>query len=456
MALQFGTDGLRGVANSELTPELVLALGRAAARHLGGTCFVIGADTRQSSPMLARAFAAGVAAEGVDVIDIGVLTTPGVAFLAASLGHPGAVVSASHNPYTDNGIKLISPSGTKIADGTERAIEEELAVLFDGTRDHLNPTPVRGTRVGAISAGEHLVANYVEHLLASAKSNADHKLRVVCDCANGASSPIAKSVFERFGADVVVIGAQPDGVNINEGCGSTHPEHLVAEVLAQGADLGLGFDGDADRLIAVAEDGTIVDGDQLIALFAMDLSSRNELLNHGVVVTVMSNLGLRRRLEEAGITVVETPIGDRYVADALSERDFVLGGEQSGHIIFRRNATTGDGLLTGLKLIELVAMSGRGLSDLAKSAMTRLPQELRTIAVADPALLDASTPIWQEVKQLSNELSDNGRILLRRSGTESAVRIMVEAPTEERVHDIVERLAALVHQELGDKEPAPS
>jgi phosphoglucosamine mutase len=449
MALRFGTDGLRGVANVELTDEVALCLGRATARHLRATSFLIGTDTRLSSPMLKAALAAGIASEGIDVVDVGVIPTPGLAWLASSQGVPGAMVSASHNPYVDNGIKLLSALGAKLPDATERAIETDLEELLATTplemTDH-NSAPEAS--IGRITDDSYAVEDYIEHLVGTSRAIADAELSVVCDCANGAASNVAPKVFERLGLDVALICAAPDGTNINEQCGSTHP-HVVAEaVKARGADLGIAFDGDADRLIAVAEDGSIVDGDRLLALFALDLAERHELANDGVVITVMSNLGLRRRLSDAGIAIIETPVGDRYVADALDANGFVLGGEQSGHIVFRSQATTGDGILTALKLIDLLIRTKAALSVASAEVMSKIPQELRTVAVKDPGRLSESTRIADEVKAIREFLGSSGRVLLRPSGTESAVRVMVEAEDPDDALDLVDRLEALIKREL--------
>ena len=454
MTLRFGTDGLRGVANIELTDDVALCLGRAAAKHLRSTSFLIGADTRQSSPMLKAALAAGVASEGIDVIDVGVIPTPGLAWLACNQGVPGAMVSASHNPYMDNGIKLLSALGAKLPDATERAIEVDLEVLLESTPMELtNEGAPQSSVVGGISEDLYAVEAYVEHLVATASDIAESEISVVCDCANGAASNVAAKVFARLGLNVALIHADPNGTNINEDCGSTHPHVVAAAVKEKGADLGIAFDGDADRLIAVAEDGSIVNGDRLLALFALDLAERHELANNGVVITIMANLGLRRRLAEAGIAVVETPVGDRYVADALDTNGFVLGGEQSGHIVFRSQATTGDGILTALKLIDLLIRKNMTFSKSAASVIASIPQELRTVPVRNPERLPQCERIWEEVEATRQILGSSGRVLLRASGTEAAVRVMVEAEDPDDAVEFVERLAALIGKELG--KPAP-
>ncbi len=443
--LRFGTDGIRGVANAELTPELALALGRAAARRLQGREFLVGRDTRRSGPMLQGALSAGLASEGARVVDVGVLPTPGLAWLAAARGVPGAMISASHNPFPDNGIKLLSPTGTKLSDALERAVEEELdQVLLSGPGAGLPA----GAGVGAVVEELSAVAAYEEHLVRSVDLGGS-SLRVVCDCANGAASTVAPRVLGRLGVDAYVVAAEPDGTNINDGCGSTHATALAGLVIEAHADLGICFDGDADRLIALDRNGVVVDGDQLLALFAIDLDERGQLDNRAMVATVMSNLGLRRSLGARGIGLVETPIGDRYVADALEEHRLVLGGEQSGHIVFRREATTGDGLLTALKLLELVARRSTPLDVLAAGAMSRLPQELRNVPVVEPERLGAAVAVWAEVTAVEADLGSSGRVLLRASGTEAAVRVMVEAESHERAASAVEQLAAIVERELG-------
>lgn len=454
MVPRFGTDGIRGVANLELTPELALALGRAAARHLPGPGFVVGRDPRRSSPMLAAALAAGLAAEGRDVSDVGVVPTPAVAYLAARRGVPGAVVSASHNAWTDNGIKLFSAAGCKVPDEAEKAIEAELEAL---SSSRLDAAPLREVavaaeappRVGCLATDPGGVEEYLEHIVGAVPEGSVAGRSVVLDCANGAASAVAPEAFARLGVRVVVLHASPDGMNVNAGCGSTDTSSLVAAMATGMADVGLAFDGDADRLVAVDEQGVVVDGDHLLALFATDLARRGELAGGGVVVTVMSNLGLRRALEAQGIEVVVTPVGDRHVADALRERGFALGGEQSGHLVFPRHATTGDGILTGVLLLELLARRGEPLSVLARGAMERLPQELRSVPVPDPSRLAEAAALWEEAARIEAGFGGAGRVLLRASGTEPVVRVMVEAPNPVAAAEAVERLADAVRRELG-------
>lgn len=449
MSLRFGTDGIRGIANRDLTPELALALGHASARHLPGHAFFVGSDTRRSSPMLKAAFAAGLAAEGRHVLDLGVLPTPGLAWIVASEEVPGAMVSASHNPFPDNGIKLISEKGTKLSDALELSIEADLEQInAEGPGDARER--LVGELVGAVDDARYLVEGYVEHLTFAVNIPAEPKLKIVCDCGNGAAYEIAPTVFSRLGIDAFVINAEPDGTNINAKCGATAPTQLAQVVVEHGADFGLSFDGDADRMIAVDRRGNAVDGDSLLALFAFDLFNRGELAQGAVVATVMSNLGLRRALVRAGIELIETPVGDRYVADALDELGLVLGGEQSGHLVFRRESTTGDGILTGLKLCELVARKGRDLGELADDALTRVPQKLRNVHVASPDHLEDAQGVWQTVARVQSELGDSGRVVIRPSGTESAIRIMVEADSEASVDDALVSIAEAVERELGE------
>ncbi|HXZ83508.1 MAG TPA: phosphoglucosamine mutase [Acidimicrobiales bacterium] len=448
MLLRFGTDGIRGVANSELTPEIALVLGRAAARHLGGAGFIVGSDTRRSSPMLKAALAAGLAAEGERVIDVGVLPTPGIAWLAARRAQPGVMVSASHNPFADNGIKLISATGTKIPDATERAIEVEIDRLV-GLAASIPSDARIGETVGEVVEDRDAVSEYAGHLASSVTMPAGRRLRIVCDCGNGAAAAVAPLVLTLLGVDAETVGDAPDGTNINAGCGATTPGFIAREVVERRADLGVAFDGDADRMIAVDQRGEVVDGDALLALFAVDLHSRGELDNDAVVATVMSNLGLRRALAAAGIRLIETPVGDRFVSDALERNGLVLGGEQSGHIVFRRDATTGDGILTGLKLLELVARLGRPLGELADAAIERLPQELRNVAVAAPDRLEEAQAVWEEVATVEHDLGPSGRVVLRVSGTEPLVRVMVEAESRAAVDAALGRIVAAVERELG-------
>jgi phosphoglucosamine mutase len=444
LPLRFGTDGVRGVALEELTPELVHALGRAAARALDGDTFALGRDTRESGPVLQAALAAGLAVEGAHVVDLGVVPTPAVAFTSAARGWPAAMVSASHNPWTDNGVKFFTAGGRKLTDEQE----ERLEALLDPSAAPVaaEPTATRDTDV---------VAQYEQHLGDSLEGRRLDGLRVVLDCAHGAATEIAPRVFAALGADVRTIGVAPDGRNINDGCGSTHPEPLQQAVTASGADLGLALDGDADRVVAVDHEGRVVDGDHLIALCALDLRERGRLRGDTVVVTVMTNLGFRLAMAEHGIAVHETQVGDRAVLEALESGGWALGGEQSGHVIFRDLAGTGDGILTGLQVVDLVHRAGRPLAAMAGDAMTRVPQVLRNVWVADrDALADVDT-VWDEVAAVEAELDGTGRVVLRPSGTEPVVRVMVEATDAARAKAAAARLAAAVERACGTP-PAPT
>jgi phosphoglucosamine mutase len=432
----FGTDGVRGVANSELTVELAVALGRAAARVLGANRFVVGRDTRESSTMLQAALSAGMASGGADVLDVGVLPTAGVAFLAERRGLPAAMVSASHNPYRDNGIKLFDAAGVKLAPEIEAQVEAAL---------DLAP---RAGRVGSLVPEPGALAEYRRHLVDSIEGRRLGGLHVVVDCANGAASAVAPDVLADAGARVDALCTDPDGTNINEGCGSTRPELLAREVVARGADLGLALDGDADRLVAVDHTGTICDGDLLLAVFAVDLEARGELTGGTVVVTVMTNLGFRLAMERRGISVHETPVGDRQVLAALDESGFALGGEQSGHIVFRKRATTGDGVLTGLLLADTVVRSGRSLAELSDGLVERVPQVLVNVAVREPGRLADADGVWKTAAEIEAGLGESGRVLLRASGTEPLVRVMVEAPTPEVAAQAAGRLAEVIETAL--------
>ena len=457
MSLKFGTDGLRGVANDELSPELVLALGRAAARVVPAREFVVGRDTRRSGPLLQAALAAGLASEGVSVADAGVIPTPGLAWLSATRDLPAAMISASHNPFPDNGVKLFAAGGTKLSDPVERALEAELGRLVGdparspaaAARSAADVKPVVGSSVGEIHADPAAIDEYGDHLVASLEGRRLDGVRCVLDCASGAASRIAPSVMQRLGAVVDVIANAPDGANINDGCGSTHPEGLQRAVVEAGADVGLAFDGDADRMLAVDHAGGLVDGDHLMTLFAADLQERGLLAADTVVVTVMTNLGMLLALEARGIRVRQTNVGDRHVLEAIEEGGFVLGGEQSGHIIFRRLATTGDGILTGLQLLDLLRRRDRPLAALAGEAMTRLPQELVSVAVPDPGQLASARSIWDEVAAIEAELGRSGRVLLRASGTEPVVRVMVEARSADQARAAADRLSSAVRSQLG-------
>ncbi len=447
MPPRFGTDGIRGVANTELTPEFALALGRAAARGVAGEAWLVGRDTRLSGEMLQAGLSAGLASEGRDVIDVGVIPTPGLAWLAAGRRLPAAMISASHNPYVDNGIKLFDSSGAKISVEIELVLQDELDAAAAGAAN--GPGPEAGAQVGRIAPDPRAVPEYVDQLVSVVEAASMPEGEVVIDCAHGSASHIAPLVFERLKVRHHVMFAEPDGTNINAGCGSTHLGPLTEEVLRRQAALGIAFDGDADRMLAVDHKGGMIDGDHLIAMFAADLSRAGTLAGDTVVVTVLSNLGLRIGLKSAGIDVVETPVGDRHVADALETGGYVLGGEQSGHLIFRQHASTGDGILTALKLLELLGRTGRTVAELADETMRRLPQVLVNVVVARPERLGDARAVWDEAKAVERELGETGRVLLRPSGTESCVRVMVEAPTHDEAERYAERIAALVRRDLG-------
>jgi phosphoglucosamine mutase len=437
--LRFGTDGVRGDAETELPSEFVVALGRAIAAVAAVHGIVlIGRDTRASGLRIEADLARGMAVEGVKAVSCGVLPTPAMAFLTGT--DPAAVISASHNPWTDNGVKVIGVDGRKLPDEAEAAIERALEAFVAQPQPAPSGMPVEVSGTGAEA--------YTRHLVEALDGRDLRGLRVVLDCANGAAFEVAPRVFAQLGAGVDAIFASPDGRNINAQCGSMHPEALQLAVVERGADLGLAFDGDADRVIAVDENGAVVDGDQIITMSALDLAARGLLRNNAVAVTVMSNLGLQRALAAAGIGVVRTPVGDRHVVAAMQARDLVLGGEQSGHVVYASHATTGDGTLTGLLLCDLVRRSGRPLSELA-AQMTRYPQVLANVRVRPGVDLEQAEALWEAVRAVERELGTEGRVLVRASGTEPLVRVMAEAESEEQARQTVTRLCALVEAEFG-------
>ncbi|MCW2539572.1 MAG: phosphoglucosamine mutase [Frankiales bacterium] len=442
MGKHFGTDGVRGLANVELTPELALALVSAAARVLashGGArrpFAVVGRDPRLSGEMLEAAVVAGLTSAGADVKLLGVLPTPAIAFLTQEYDADlGVVLSASHNSMPDNGIKLFARGGVKLPDDIEAEIEAEL------DRGWSRPRPV-GAEVGRVTLAFDGAERYMRHLLAAAPQSLTG-LSVVVDCAHGAASYVAGELYARAGAKVVTVAAEPDGLNINDGVGSTHVEALAALVLEHGADLGIAHDGDADRCLAVDADGVVVDGDQILAICAQELKLAGELVDDTVVATVMSNLGFHHAMRDAGIKVLTTGVGDRYVLEALNEHRLSLGGEQSGHVIFTDAATTGDGLLTALRLMSSVVTSGRTLAELA-AVVTRLPQVLVNVTVSDKSRVASAAEVVTAVAEAEAELGDEGRILLRPSGTEQLVRVMVEALTQQHADAVATRVAAVV------------
>jgi phosphoglucosamine mutase len=439
MGRLFGTDGVRGLANVELTPELAMAVGAGAVRVLGMTrpIVLIGRDTRPSGELLEAAVAAGLASAGADVVSLGVVPTPAVAHAVATSGAAlGVVLSASHNPMPDNGIKIFGDGGFKLPDEVEDAIEAQVVGPAEA-----RPTGAGVGRISTDSAGpEGLVEGYVRHLLSVVKTPLSG-LRVVVDCAQGAASTLAPRVLREAGAEVVAIGADGDGQQINQGCGATATEALQAAVVSAGADAGIAHDGDADRCLAVDAAGNLVDGDQILAIAALALRERDGLAADTVVATVMSNLGFRHAMARAGIAIHDTSVGDRYVLEAMRTHGYSLGGEQSGHIVFAEHATTGDGLLTALVLLERMAATGAPLATLA-GIMTRLPQVLINVK-ADRAHASAP-PVLAEVDLVSAELGESGRVLLRPSGTEPVVRVMVEARSLEQAQASAQRIAAAV------------
>jgi phosphoglucosamine mutase len=442
--LTFGTDGVRGLANEDLTPEFAVALGRAVVRSLGTDRLVVGRDTRRSSAMLAASFSAGAASQGARIEDAGVLPTPGVAAVCARRACAGVVVSASHNPFEDNGFKVLAVGGRKLDERDEQAIEAALAEVLAGA-DGARPT---GAGVGDVVDDHRARDEYVAALRDAADATSLEGLQVVVDCANGAASGIAPEVLRGFGAAVTTIGDDPDGCNINDAVGSTSPQALTDAVRERRADLGLSLDGDADRCVAVDATGHVLDGDWLLALFATERQQRG-MLDGGVVVTVMSNLGFHRAMANAAIPVEEVPVGDRNVLDALRRTGWSLGGEQSGHLVFADRATTGDGLLTGILLAQLVARSGP-LHSLADGLLVPVPQLLVNVSVADAAPLAGAADVWDAVERHRTELGDRGRVVVRASGTEPLVRIMVEAEDGGDAERVASSLRAVVVGSLGE------
>jgi phosphoglucosamine mutase len=442
----FGTDGVRGLANAQLTPELALALGRAAVGALerqrpGRPLVVVGRDPRASGLLLESALVAGFLSAGGDVVLAGVLPTPAIAFLTRHYrAWAGAMISASHNPMPDNGIKFFGPEGFKLPDALEDRIEAALSMDDQGA-----PRPV-GAEVGSARVAPDAAEAYLDHLLEGIADLGG--LEVVVDCANGAAAGVAPEAYRRAGARVSAIAADPDGRNINQGCGSNHPEAVQEAVVRQGAAVGLAHDGDADRLIAVDERGELIDGDVILAIAALDERERGGLPTGTVVTTVMTNLGFRRAMAERGIEVVQAAVGDRYVLETMRAGGHTLGGEQSGHIIFLDRATTGDGILTALRLLGIVARSGRPLSELAR-VMRRLPQVLVNVRVAARERLRASEATWRAVDQEEARLGERGRVLVRASGTEPLVRVMVEAESVGEARGVAQRIAEVIERELG-------
>lgn len=428
----FGTDGVRGVAGSELTAELAMDIGRAAGSYLDKGPVLIGRDTRRSGSMLSSALQAGLHSTGIDTVDVGILPSGGISYLTANSGATmGAIVSASHNAAEDNGIKLLAARGTKLADEVERQLENRMRST--GRQVAL------GSGIGFRRENPDGYVQYLDHLAGAARYSLNG-IGIALDCANGAAYQAAPQLFERLKADVRVFCAEPNGLNINDGCGATAP-HFIAKH-GKGR-IGLAFDGDADRLIAVDEDGVIANGDVIMAIVARHLKEQGRLQKNVVVATVMSNLGFRKALASAGIEMVETPVGDRYVMEALVERKALLGGEQSGHIIFADVAATGDGLLTAVQLLNVVAGTGKELRELRAEAMTEYPQVLVNVRVDRSVDITSVDSLWDEVASVEEELGDEGRVLVRPSGTEPLVRIMVEAPSQTLASGYADRLAAV-------------
>jgi phosphoglucosamine mutase len=440
MGRLFGTDGIRGVANADLTPDLGVALGRAAGRVLasGGGSVVVGRDTRESGPMLESALVSGLCSTGVDVALAGIIPTPAVAYLTLDeRAAAGVVISASHNPVEDNGIKFFSNEGLKLASDVEDEIESRLE----------DPESEPSTSPGGAVELPDAADRYIAHALDSIDGPLEG-LRVVLDCAFGAAYNVAPRAFREAGADVIAINAEPDGTRINVDCGSTSLGGLAREVVDRKADLGIAFDGDADRALAVDELGEPVDGDHILAMSALQMHTAGELKNDLVIATVMANLGFVRALEAKGIEVIAAPVGDKFVAEAMAEHGAVLGGEQSGHLIYGMHSTTGDGLLTALKVAEMVATSDSTLSAVAR-VFEPYPQVLISVHVADRGRLDSAVELWDEVRAAEASLGSGGRVLLRASGTEPVVRVMVEAVDRSNADAVARSLAKSVQRFLG-------
>ena len=439
----FGTDGIRGLANVDLTAELALDVAVAAAHILVENSndrprAIVGQDSRASGEFLEAAVVAGLTSAGVDVYRVGIVPTPAVAYLVASTGADlGVMISASHNPMPDNGIKLFQRGGEKLADDVEALVEARIGEPWQ------RPT---GAAVGRVINGDHLIETYIGHLLSTIDVSLAG-LKVVVDCANGASSFTAPVALSRAGAEVIAIANTPDGWNINDGVGSTHLEHLRSAVLKNGADLGIAHDGDADRCLAIDATGAEIDGDLIMAILAKGFKARGKLNSNTIVGTVMSNLGFMHAMAEAEIEVVTTAVGDRYVLEAMLQSDFNLGGEQSGHVIMRDYANTGDGLLTALQLLAEVKRSGQTLQELSR-VMVRFPQVLINVKNVAKERLSTSTVISDAVKAAEVELRSNGRVLLRASGTEPLVRVMVEAQSDAVAQSVAAKLAQIVETEL--------
>ena len=440
MGRLFGTDGVRGSANKDLTPELVFSLGKSASLVIakshgkGRAKAVVGRDPRASGEMLEAALIAGLATVGVDVLKVGVLPTPAIAYLTKYYGADlGVVLSASHNVFSDNGVKFFSKDGKKLPDDVEDEIEKNLETVV--------PHPT-GSEVGRVKEMADAYEAYLAHLLETVNTGALKGLKIAVDCANGAASEVAPDLYSRAGAQVIAIHNAPNGININDNCGSTHLESLIETVKKNNCDLGIAHDGDADRCLAIDNEGNVIDGDHILALLAQDFKQNGNLSSDTVVSTVMANLGFKIAMKSASINVIETAVGDRYVLEAMEEKNYVLGGEQSGHIIMRNYSTTGDGLLTALHLMNAVSSTKKSLKELA-GIVNKFPQILINVADVDKAKIDNSELI-AAVKKAENDLGEKGRVLLRSSGTEPLIRVMVEAETMKQAQDIAQLLAGIV------------
>ncbi|CAH8718962.1 phosphoglucosamine mutase [Paenibacillus thiaminolyticus] len=447
MGKYFGTDGVRGIANTELTAELAYKIGRCGGYVLTGKAatkpkVVIGMDTRVSGRMLEASLTAGLLSIGADVVQLGVVTTPAVAYLTRELGaDAGVMISASHNPVEDNGIKFFGRDGFKLLDETELEIER----LMDAEVDEL-PRPI-GSELGTVTTDTEAKWRYVEYLKSTVKHRFDG-LKIVLDCANGAAYELAPRLFRDLGAEVIAIGAEPNGLNINAECGSTHPEHLRREVLKHEADLGLAFDGDADRLIAIDGAGEEVDGDFVLLICGEAMKKEGRLKQDTIVTTVMSNIGFFKAAGSLELNTAKTGVGDRYVMEEMRRGDYNLGGEQSGHVIFLDYNTTGDGMLTGIQLVDTLKGSGKKLSE-ARQLMRKFPQVLVNVRVEDKSKYKDNPVIEEAIASVERELGDNGRVLVRPSGTESLIRVMAEGPEVNVVEGYVKQIADVILQELS-------
>ena len=440
--LQFGTDGVRGEFGTELTTQYVCALARAVAKVLQCKLVVIGRDTRESGPALEAAITESLTQLGIEVHLMGVAPTPAIAHAAASKNIVALAITASHNPYRDNGVKIFGSGGRKLSDNEESRIETALATELESqSTDGLAKTGLVQHRVDYLD-------QYRASLIATVPKNSLAGLRITIDCANGALSTVAPDVFGALGAIVTTINATPNGQNINHECGATNPVALIDSVRHFGAQLGIAFDGDGDRLIAIDNTGTVVDGDHLLAISAREMKRQGILRNNAVAVTVMTNIGFHRAMKQAGIDVVTTPVGDRAVLTAIQDNDLSLGGEQSGHIIYRDLATTGDGLLAAIRLATLVASATKSFSEIASDAMTSFPQVLISVRVARRAT-DIEQMFAVEISQAQQILADNGRVLVRPSGTEPVVRVMVEASRQDDAQSVATTLADAITARLG-------